>query len=104
MIAFVIWTIVSLIFAGIGISARKSKEVIGFFTGVKPPSVRDISKYNHAVSTLWLLSAILLELMGIPFLFAEQNSPAFISVFFGVIILVLGMMITYRMIEKKYKA
>lgn len=54
IIAFIVWTIVALFFVGIAISARKSKEPVGFFTGVKPPEVTDVKAYNRAVSTLGL--------------------------------------------------
>jgi hypothetical protein len=75
----------------------------GFFTFVKPPAVSDIGRYNHAVSILWVVSAVLLELLGIPILFIEQNSPVFLIMVFGVAALVIGMMIAYIRIEAKYK-
>lgn len=49
MIAFMIWSIVAVIFLGMGISCQKSGEAVGFFTFVKPPAVNDIRKYNHAI-------------------------------------------------------
>ncbi len=103
IIAFAIWSIIALLFVGIGIATRNSKEAMGFFTFVEPPKVSDIKKYNHAVSILWMVSAILFEIMGIPFLFLQQNSPGFMIVMFGVVALVIGMMITYIKIEEKYK-
>ena len=54
IIAFGIWTIAAFVFAGIGISAGKSKKPVGFFTTVEPPKVTDVKKYNHAVSLLWI--------------------------------------------------
>ena len=42
IIGFVIWSIVAAIPFIIGISTWKSKEPTGFFTGRKPPSVRDV--------------------------------------------------------------
>ena len=62
IIAFVIWSVVSVIFLGIGISCRKSE---------------------NAVSMLWFSSAIFFEILGIPFLFLGQNSPLFIPIVFG---------------------
>ena len=41
---------------------------------------------------------------GIPLLVLEQNSPMFITVIFGVVVLVIGMMIVYVRIEHKYRA
>lgn len=103
IIGFVIWTIVALFFMGIGISCRKSAEAVGFFTGVKAPEVMDVKGYNRAVSTLWFVVAILLELMGVPFLFLEQNSAYFIFLALLVMALMIGMIIAYLRIEAKYK-
>jgi len=104
IIAFAIWTIVAVLFLGIGINGRKSKEAVGFFTFQKPPVVTDVKKYNRSVSMLWMIAAVLLEILGIPILFLEQNSPMFIPVIFGVAALMIGMIIVYLRIEAKYKA
>ncbi len=103
IIAFIIWSIVAVLFLGIGISVRKSKEAVGFFTFVKPPVVTDVAKYNRSVSMLWVVVAVILEIIGIPLLFLEQNSPMFIPMTLGVVALVIGMMIVYSRIEAKYK-
>ncbi len=103
IIAFIIWSTVAVLFLGIGISGRKSKEAVGFFTFVKPPVVTDVSKYNRSVSILWVIVAVIFEGMGIPLLFLGQNSPVFILVIVGVMALVVGMMIVYLRIEAKYK-
>lgn len=103
MIGFVMWSIAAVIFLGIGISCRKSSEAVGFFTFVKPPMVENVERYNHAVSVLWFVTAGVFEIIGIPLLFIEQNSPLFIPVIFAVMALVIGMMIAYIRIEAKYK-
>lgn len=104
IIAFGIWSIVALIFLGIGIVSCKSQEAVGFFTFAKPPVVKDVRKYNCAVSRIWIVFAIILELLGVPFLFLEQNSPlVFLSVF-GVVGLIIGIIIAYIKVEDKYKA
>ena len=103
VIGFIIWSIVAIIFMIIGISAWKSKQEVGFFTFSKPPKMNDAIKYNHAVGKLWLSFAVILEVIGIPFLFIEQNSPIFILIIFGVVILVIAIIIIYLRIEKKYR-
>ena len=103
IIAFIVWTIVALFFVGIAISARKSKVPVGFFTGVKPPEVTDVKAYNRAVSTLWFVVATLLELMGVPFLFLEQNSAHFIFIILLIMPLMIGMAVVYLRIEGRYK-
>lgn len=104
VIAFVVWTIVAFIFFLIGISVWKAREAVGFFTFVKPPVIKNIEQYNHSVALLWVIFAFILELLGVPFLFAEQNSPIFIIVILGVFVLILGIIITYLKIEAKYKS
>lgn len=102
-IGFVICSIVVVIFLLIGISTWKSREPVGFFTFVKRPVVSDVKRYNHAVSVLWIVSAVILGLAGVPFLFLKQNSPWFTVVILAIMIMVLAMMIVYTRIETKYK-
>lgn len=103
MVGFILWSIVALLFLGIGISSRKANEAVGFFTFVKPPIVEDVKRYNNAVAILWFVVTMIWELMGIPFLFLKQNSPIFLFIIFGVVILLIAMMIAYTRIEAKYK-
>lgn len=103
MIAFIIVSIVALIFFGIGISCLRSKEVVGFFTFVKAPIVEDVEHYNKAVGTLWIVVAGILEVIGIPFLFLEQNSPLLAFITLAVVVLIIAMMIAYLIIEHRYK-
>jgi len=50
-----------------------------------------------------LESAAVLEIIGVPILFLEQNSPYFVLITLAVVILVLVMMIAYARIEAKYR-
>lgn len=102
-VGFVIWSICAAVFLGIGISCRRSKEAVGFFTFVKPPAVKDVKQYNNAVSKLWIVAAGVLELIGIPLLFLEQNSGFFVLVVFAVVLLLIAMMVLYLRIEAKYR-
>ena len=104
IIAFGIWSIVALIFLGIGVLCRKSQEAVGFFTFEKPPVVKAVRKYNCAVSGIWIVFAIIFELLGVPFLFLEQNSPIIFLSVFGVVGLIIGIIIAYIRVEDKYKA
>ncbi len=100
---FVIYSIAALVFLLIGFGVRKSDGAAGFYTFAKKPDVKDVKKYNHAVSILWFAAAAVLELAGVPFLFLEQNSPFFIVVILEVMLLVLAMMFAYARIEAKYR-
>jgi len=103
IIGFIIWSIVTILFICIGISSRKSKEAVGFFSGCKPPVIKDIKRYNNAVSRLWFVSAGIFEIIGIPLLLLEQNSLWFIPCILLVVIGVILMAVVYLGIETKYK-
>ena len=101
--AFVIWSVMACIFLAIGISCRRSRSAVGFWANVSKPEVTDVKQYNREVSGLWLVGSLLFELLGLPFLFAAQNSPLFIITMLGTVFLVLGMMVRYSMIESRYR-
>ena len=102
--AFVIWSVVAVIFLIIGVSTWKAKEAAGFFTFVKPPKVKDIERYNHAIAKLWFAGAFIFEILGVSLLWLEQNSPQIIFTILGVVILVIAMMTVYIRVEAKYKS
>lgn len=104
VMGFVIWSIVAFTFVCIGISSWKSKVPTGFYTFAKRPEVKDIKKYNRAVSVLWFAAAAVLEIVGVPVLFLEQNSPLFVPLIIAVVIVVLAMMAVYARIEAKYRS
>ena len=49
IIGFVIWSFCAVLFFIVGIVDLKSAKPVGFFTGVKPPKITDVKKYNKAV-------------------------------------------------------
>ncbi|NMB44630.1 MAG: hypothetical protein GX995_10945 [Clostridiales bacterium] len=103
VIAFIIWSVISITFLVIGIIARLSKKPVEFWANVKAPEVNDVKRYNKDVSVLWFVFAVLFEIVGIPLLFCEQSSLiAFISIF-GTVVLAIGIMIAYTLLEAKYR-
>jgi hypothetical protein len=104
IIAFIIWTAVSLSFLVIAYITSRKETPAGFFSNEKePPKVKDIRGYNQALSRLWIGFAILFELLGLPFLFFRQNSPAFLIPGLGVPFLCIGLIILYLNILSKYQ-
>lgn len=103
MIGFFVSTLVALIFLAIGISCLRATEAVGFFSNVKPPKIREVKKYNHGLAAIWLVSAAIMELLGVPFLFYEQNSPTFIFEVLAVLVWMIGIMIAYFRMEAKYR-
>ncbi len=104
MIAFAIWSIVALVFIVIAISSWNSNEVVGFFNVGKVPDIPkcNIVAYNHSVAVIWMIFSIVLEILGIPLLLFEQNSPYFIVTILGTILLLIGIIIAYLKIEKHF--
>ena len=102
IIAFIIWSVSAVIFQGIAIFDRKSEKPAGFFANVKPPQVNDVKKYNRAVSNIWIVGAVIFEILGIPFLFLKQNSPGFLFVVILVPFWAIGMMAVYLKVSAKY--
>ncbi|MBR3635678.1 MAG: hypothetical protein IKN47_05725 [Lachnospiraceae bacterium] len=99
-IGFFIWTLVSISLAGIGVYSFKAKKAVGFWAGVEPPKVKDVKKYNHTIGILWFIYATLMELTGLPLIFIEQNSAAFVPVILCPMAITIGMMVAYYKIEK----
>lgn len=101
--AFIIWTIISIVFVYIGITTRRSNIPVNLFTFSDVPKVNDVKGYNRAVSNLWLVFTVLFEMIGISLLFIKQNSPFVVLIVLGVVFLVIGMMVAYIKIESKYR-
>ncbi|MCR4642368.1 MAG: hypothetical protein K5697_10110 [Lachnospiraceae bacterium] len=101
VIGFVIWSVIAVMFIGISIWAWNAKEAVGFFAGIKPPEVKDGKRYNHSVSILWLVYALLFEGLGVPFLFLKQNSAGFVIPYLGVIVITIGLVVAYSIILAK---
>lgn len=104
MIGFIIYSMVFFVLVAIGISSWKTKETVGFFTGVKPPEIpeKNVKKYNHAVAIIWFVFAVIYELLGIPLLLLEQNSPYFIVTILGAMFWVIGLFTAYLTVQKRY--
>ena len=103
LIGFVIWSLVCLCLLGIGVYAFLSKKPVSFWTGTKLPEVRDTKGYNRSVGILWTVYALVMEAMGIPILFMQQNSAGFVVIILGSVAASIGLMAAYVLIEKKWK-
>lgn len=103
IIAFVIWSMVSSLFFIISFRSWRAKKEVGFFNGIEPPKMKDAIAYNHAVAKLWFVFAVIFELLGIPLLFIEQNSPVALLIVIGVFLLIIGVIAIYLLIERQYR-
>ena len=103
IIAFIIWSAVTILILVIGILTWRAKKPAGFFTGVEPPKVTDTQAYNHAVAILWFVYAALFELLGIPVLFLRQNSAGVLPVVLGVPAITIALAVAYHLILTRYE-
>ena len=101
--AFIIWSVAAIVFLSVGIKSWNEKKEAGFFTGAKPPKMRDVKAYNHAVAKIWFVVALLFECIGIPLIFIQQNSPWTFVIVGAALILIIAMMVVYTKVEDKYK-
>lgn len=102
IVGFVIWSGVSLFIFGVGVWIWRSERAAGFYSGVEPPEVSDVKRYNRAVGTLWFVYAALMELLGLPLLTLEQNDAGFVWSMLGVVAITIGLMAAYHRILDKY--
>jgi predicted cobalt transporter CbtA len=100
---FLIWTIAAVLFAVNGVICLRKKNPVGFFTHAAPPKVSDTAAYNRAVARIWFIFAVLLEIVGIPFLFISKNSPLAFLILGAVVILVIWLIAAYQKIERTYR-
>lgn len=103
IIAFIIWSVIAAIFVGIGISCLNADKAVGFFTIGKTPIMKDNKRYNKAVARLWIVFAVIFEVIGIPLFSLEQNSPRVILLVFAVLIWVIALIVSYLKIESKHR-
>lgn len=106
IIGFIIWTACAVLFVVIGVITRRSKKPAGVWANAKPPDakdIKDVGKYNRALSVMWFVFAALFELAGLPMLVSRQNSPLVFVSIIGTVVVVIGMMIAATRIEAKYR-
>ena len=105
MLAFILWTILSVFFVVWGIVTyfAKSAKPFGFWANAEVAEMKDVKAYNRALGKLWCVYGILLALLGIPLL-GGQNSAGVIFSILGTMLISIGAMVVYVVvIEPKYR-
>lgn len=104
MQAILLWSACSLIILIYGIFAFFSKKAYGFWANGKDPvEVIDVKSYNHALGRLFIVYAVLLELLGIPLLTPERKLLIALVTGLGTGIVTIAMVTWYVIkIEQKY--
>ena len=103
IVGFAVWSSVSLLLVGIGIWAWRSEKAVGFYTGVNPPEVTDVRKYNRSVGMLWFAYATLFELLYIPLLIPALHDSGILWFGLGTPLITIGLVVTYHFILQRYR-
>jgi hypothetical protein len=70
----------------------------------KEINISDVKAYNKAVALLYFIYAVVILVLGIPFLYSRQNSVGFIIPILGLPIASILMIAMYAIcIEAKYR-
>ena len=105
LIAFIIWTIMGILFIVMGIYNMNSKKAkpFGFWANAEVTPVEDVKGYNCALGILWCVYGILFILIGLPLL-DEKNSGLIMIPILGAMFISIGAMVVYVVgIESKYR-
>jgi hypothetical protein len=107
LIAFIVWTIMGVLFIVMGIYDMNSKKEkpFGFWANAEVGPIEDLKGYNRALGILWCVYGILFILIGLPLLILdEKNSGLIIIPVVGAMLISIGAMIVYCVgIESKYR-
>lgn len=105
--AFLIWTIVEVIFIVMGIYNMHSKKEtpFGFWANAEAAAIEDVKAYNRALGRLWCVYGTLFILIGLPLLrLNKQNTGLIVIPMLGTMLISIGAMAVYSIrIESKYR-
>ena len=104
LIAFVIWTIMGVLFIAMGIYDLNSKRAkpFGFWVNVKMAPIEDVKGYNRALGILWCIYGVLFVLIGFPLLGRQNSGLIIISILGAMFISIIAMVVYVVGIEPKY--
>ena len=105
--AFIMWTIVGVVFIVMGIynMNTKKEKPFGFWANAEVGIIEDVKGYNRALGRLWCVYGTLFVLIGLPLLMVNEKNPGlFIIPLVGTMLISIGAMAVYSIvIEAKYR-
>jgi len=103
VIAFVIWSMIGVLFIALGIFSLFSKKAIGFWANAEMFQVTDVGKYNRAICKLFCIFGIIFIMLGIPLLYKEKPALIIVSILGTMLLSIISMAVYATVIENKYK-
>ena len=107
LMAFVIWTIMGVVFIAMGIYDMNSKKAkpFGFWANAEVGPIEDVKSYNRALGRLWCVYGVLFILIGLPLLILNEQNAGLIAIpMVGTMLISIGAMAVYSIgIESKYR-
>lgn len=100
---FIIWCVFGIIFICLAVFSWFSKNPVGFWANADVCEVRDVKKYNHALSGLFGLFGIVTIALGVPLLAGQNSAWVLFSVIGVMIESIIAMAVYTLVIEKKYR-
>jgi hypothetical protein len=102
-LAFIIWTLLCLLFVFLAFRTSRSKEPVSFWANeTSELKIDNVKEYNSKLAKLFLVYAVLLFICGLPLL--TESKLAVIGSVLGTVFSSFGMMAYYVMkIESKYR-
>lgn len=105
MLAFIIWSIVGIVFIGMGIydMCSKKEKPFGFWANAETLPVEDVRGYNKALGKLWCAFGVGFILIGLPLLLGQNSPWVIISILGAMAETIITMAVYVTVIEKKYR-
>ena len=106
IITVITFGIVALVMFGIGITQMRSKEPVGFYSGIKPPSreeLTDVDAWNKKHGIMWIIYGICIICSWICSAFIGGDSIySVIPLCIGVLLPILVMVLLHHRLVKMY--
>ena len=105
IISGIIFGLCALLMFGIGISQLKSKDPVGFYSGIEPPSreqLSDVDAWNKKHGAMWIIYGVCIIASWIIGLFMGDSVYTVIPYTVGLIVPIVFMVIYHHKLVKRY--
>lgn len=101
MLAFCIWELLGLCFAGLGVWCHIAKKQVHFWANVTTPQKQDVRGYNRAQGRLWCGYGAGFCLLGLLLPGGEGSARVLLAVL-GLVLLNIALMACHLRLEARF--